>query len=208
MTFEDDVVLQHLIKYPQDPDTTIHSLAVERELSLSEAKNTLKRKAKNYFSKKDYFRYFDGDVEVDEWVFASGTTRLAQARAYVATEYPLSGATDCNTIENYLYSINEDSVLAVERQAGKARERKYNEVLEKELARRKKEFQEIRRGMKCLDVDSVLQEAKDTSFISDIGSQTGDIKRGTESGNTFLYLMIGVGIVGLALVAGFSTRKK
>lgn len=207
MTFENDIILQHLVKYPNDPDVTIHSLACEKDCSLVEARNMLKRKAKNFLSKKDYYRYFDGDVEVDEWLFANAASRQSEAQAEVANKFPLRSGMTCEDLQNYLYEIDSEITLAIEQQSGKRGTRLYAEVLERELGRRRVEIQDIQRQRKCLEIEAAQQEAEDTALIGQLGAQTEAMKRGTEEGNTFLFLMIGVGIVGLGLIAGFAAKK-
>lgn len=207
MTFKDDIVLQHLVQYPSDPDVTIHSLACEKECSLVDAKNMLKRKAKNYLSKKDYYRYFDGDVEVDEYLFANAATRLQDAQAEVASKFPLRASLTCDELQDSLYEIDEAITTAIEQQSGKRGARLYNEILERELGRRKGEFQRARRSKNCLEVEATQQEIEDTILIGQLGDQTASLKRGTEGGSRFLFVMIGVGIVGLAVVAAFASKK-
>ena len=124
MIFENDIILQHLVKYPNDPDVTIHNLACEKDCSLIDAKNMLKRKAKNFFSKKDYYRYFDGDVEVDDWLFANAASRESDAKAEVAKNFPLRSDMDCDDLEEYIYKIDSEINLAIQKQSGKRGERK------------------------------------------------------------------------------------
>ena len=207
MTFDEDSVLQHLVKYPTNPDVTIHSLACEKDCSLIESKNMLKRKAKNFLSKKDYYRYFDGDVEVDEWLFANATSRLTEARAKVANEFPVSSNITCDEIQDMLFKIDGSIMASINAQSGKKGARKYNEILEIELADRKIELQDIRRARNCFEIDAETQATGDTELIGRLGAQTQAMKRGTEGGNTFLYLMVGIGIVGLGLIAAFSSKK-
>lgn len=207
MTFENDIILQHLVKYPNDPDITIHSLACEKDCSLVEARNMLKRKAKNYLSKKDYYRYFDGDIEVDEWLFVNAGQRLSEAQAEVANNFPLKSGMSCEELQQYLYEIDSEITLAIEQQSGKRGQRLYAEVLERELARRRVEIQDARRQRKCLEIEATKQEAEDTALIGQLGAQTEAMKRGTQEGSTFLFLLIGVGIVGLGLIAGFAAKK-
>tara|TARA_R110000751_G_scaffold287669_1_gene392506 strand:+ start:623 stop:1252 length:630 start_codon:yes stop_codon:yes gene_type:complete len=207
MTFDDDITLQHLIRYPKDSDKMIHSLAVKKDCSLIEAKNMLKRKAKNFFSKKDYYRYFNGDAEVDEWLFANATSRLDDARAEALTKYPISSTSTCSSLQDQMYALNSAINTSISKQGGKAKQRKYNEVLEIELVKRHEQISVMRRKLNCLEIEDLETEAKDSGFIGNLGRQTDHLKTSRGSGNTSLYLIIGAGIVGVALIAALGSKK-
>ena len=206
-TFDNDLILQHLVRYQNEPDIAVHSLACEKECTLKEAYRMMKRKAKNYLSKKDYYRYFDGNAEVEEWLNASAQSRDLDAQAAVSQMFPITPSLTCEKIQEWLSKIEDEVQLAISRQTGGRSERKYNEALERQLNAKKIELQNARRVMKCLERLSAQTEAEDTALITQLGAQTTAMKRGETGSNTFIYLIIGVGIVGLAVVAAFSAKK-
>jgi hypothetical protein len=206
-TFENDLILQHLIRYQNEPDVAVHSLACEKNCTLKEAYKMIKRKANNYLSKKDLYRYFDGNAEVEEWLNANAESRKRDAQAAVSQMFPISASLTCEKIQEFLGRIEGEIQLSITRQTGKRGERLYNEILERELNAKKVELQNARRVIKCLEQSSAEMEAQDTALIAQLGAQTDLMKRGESGSNSFIYLIIGIGIVGLAVVAAFSAKK-
>lgn len=206
-TFENDVILQHLVRYQNEPDVAIHSLACEKNCTLKEAYKMIKRKANNYLSKKDLYRYFDGNAEVDEWLNASAQSRDLDAQAAVSQMFPITSNLSCEKIQEYLGRIESEIQLSITRQTGKRGERLYNAALEQQLNAKKVELQNVRRVMKCLELSSAQIDAQDTALIQQLAGQTAAMKRGESGGKTFIYLIVGIGIVGLAVVAAFSAKK-
>lgn len=207
-TFEKDTILQHLVRYQNEPDVAVHSLACEKNCSLKEAYNMLKRKANNYLSKKDFYRYFDGDADVEEWLNASAQSRNLDAQAAVSQMFPVTTGINCEKIREYLFRIEDEIQLAISRQTGKRGERLYNEALERELNAKKAELKNVQRTMQCLEISAAQVEAEDTALIAQLGAQTTAMKRGDLGGGNTIYYIIGIGIVGIALIAAFSGKKK